>query len=98
MVPCAALNGRHPNTAQCTKGEEWKRCRLATEEMRNITEWDLRAYVLPFNLVTSFKYLVLTITGSDNDWPAVVGNLWKARTKWDRMASILRWEESNKRV
>ena len=34
LVPCKALNGRHTNTAQFSKGAEWKRRRLAAEDMR----------------------------------------------------------------
>ena len=32
LVPWTSLNYRHPSTAQCAKGEEWKRLRLVTEE------------------------------------------------------------------
>ena len=34
LVPWKALNGRHTNTAQFSKGAEWKRRRLAAEDMR----------------------------------------------------------------
>ena len=33
LVPWSALNRRRPNNNQCDKGEEWKRRRLAAEEM-----------------------------------------------------------------
>ena len=37
QVPRRSLNGRHPGTAQCTKGVERKRRRLSeTETMENL--------------------------------------------------------------
>ena len=36
VVPWAALNVRHPNTAQCSKGEEQNWRRLAAEEIQAI--------------------------------------------------------------
>ena len=52
MVPWSALNGHHPNISQCAKGAErkWKRCGLAAEEMREITERDFQAYGRPLIL------------------------------------------------
>ena len=32
---------------------------------------------------------------SDDYWPAVAMNLWKARNKWDWLTMILAWEGSN---
>ena len=36
MLPCHALNRRHLYTANCTKGAESKRIRMAEEELREI--------------------------------------------------------------
>ena len=69
------LNGRHTTTAQCAKGAERKRCRLETEEMREITERAFQAYVRRIETVTPFKYLGRIMAALDEDCPAVVGNL-----------------------
>ena len=34
----------------------------------------------------------------DDDWPAVVGNLPKARNSWGRMLQILTWEGADPKV
>ena len=38
------------------------------------------------------------MTAGDDDWPAVAGNLVKARKIWGRLARILSWEGAEKRV
>ena len=38
------------------------------------------------------------MTAGDNNWPAVVGNLSKARKSWGRLSRILRWEGADARV
>ena len=45
--------------------------------------------------VTSFKYLGQILTASDDDWPAVVGNLRKARKSWTCLSRFLLREEVN---
>ena len=89
LVLWAALNGRQPNTAQCAKGAEQKRCRLAAEDMRAIKEQYFWAYVHQLILVSSFNYLGQIPTALYNNWIAVVVNLWKANMKWSRISSIL---------
>ena len=44
QVPRRALNERHPGTAQCLKGAERKRRRLAETEMRENSERAFEAY------------------------------------------------------
>ena len=39
--------------------------------------------------VIALKYLGRVIMARDNDWPAVAGNLQKARKSWLRMSRIL---------
>ena len=75
----------HQLTAQCTRGAEQKRRRLAAEEEREITARAISAYELPLEMVTSFRYLVRVISEEDNDWPAVIRNLSQARAVWKRM-------------
>ena len=89
MVLWEALNYLHPTTAQCAKGAERKRRSLAEYYIRARTERALHAYIRPLNLVTLFKYLGLTLTTSDDDCPAVAGNLSKARKSWERLLRIL---------
>ena len=38
LVPWADLNSLHPNTAQCSKGVERKKCRLEAEEIWDSTD------------------------------------------------------------
>ena len=40
-------------------------------------------------MVTSFKYLGRVILATDDDWPAVVRNLARAKKVWSRMPRIL---------
>ena len=44
LVPRRALNNRHPVTAQCARGAERKRRRLAEAETREISEQAFEAY------------------------------------------------------
>ena len=46
----------------------------------------------------SFKYLVRILTAGINNWPAVAGNLGKARKSWGRLKWILIREGADKRV
>ena len=78
LVPRRASSGRHPGTAQCKKGTEQKRRRLAEAETRESTERAFEAYREPTKNVTEFKYLGRVLTAGNEDWPEVVGNLGKA--------------------
>ena len=62
---------------------------MTVEEALAGTEMDFREYVLPLTNMTAFKYLVCVIASSDNDCPAFVANLRKARKKWTWMSRIL---------
>ena len=48
-------------------------------------------------MVTLFKYLGQVLTATDNDWMAVVGNLWKAQKIWARMERMLGQEGARPR-
>ena len=54
LVPRRSLNGRHPATEQCTRGEERKRRRLAEAETRESLERAFKAYGEPINNVSEF--------------------------------------------
>ena len=57
LVPWVVLNGYHTTNAQCAKGAEQKRHRLASDKTKEIMARDLHAYTRLLNPVTSFKYL-----------------------------------------
>ena len=98
LVPWTALNGRHPNTSQCAKWTERKRRKMVAEEAREGMYQAFRAYGHLLTMVEEFNYLCHIITASDDEWTAVVGNLQKARKKWERTSRILGREEAYERV
>ena len=54
MVPWQELNGRYPTTAQCARGVERKRQRLAETEMREILDRAFEAYGEPLENLPEF--------------------------------------------
>ena len=48
--------------------------------------------------VSLFWYLVKTLSSTDDDWPAVEWNLWRARGGWGWLTKILGREGSDKRT
>ena len=66
-VPRQALNGRHLGTAQCAKGAERKRRRLANTETRENLERAFRAYGQPMEAVSEFRYLRWLLTATYED-------------------------------
>ena len=89
LVPRRALNGWHPTTAQCARGEERKRRRLAEAETRDNLERAFEAYREPIKNVLEFQYLGRVLTAGNDAWIAVVGNLGKARNSWGRLSWVL---------
>ena len=57
--------------------------------MRESTERAFEAYGEPIETVNKFKYLGQVMTAGDDNWPAVVENLVKARKSWGRLTKIL---------
>ena len=49
-------------------------------------------------LVPRFTYLGRVMTVGDDDWPAVAGNLAKARKSWGRMQGVLRREGATPQI
>ena len=88
----------HHDTAMCRSGAEQKRRRMAETELRESTERAFEAYGRPIEAVHSFKYLGRIMTVGDDDWPAVAGNLVKARKSWVMLTRILSREGADKRV
>ena len=89
QISRTALNGRHLGTSQCRTGTERKRRRLVEAEMRATSEKAFHAYGIQIRVVKEFKYLRRVLTNTDDDWPAVAGNIRKARANWGRLARIL---------
>ena len=75
QVPWEALNGGHLGTAQCAKGAERKRRRLAETETRENSERAFKAYMEPMEAVSEFRYLGRLLTPTDDNWPALAGNI-----------------------
>ena len=98
LVPWKVPNGPHRRTSQCTRGAERKRQQLVAEEEREVTARDFSAYGCPLEMVNSFKYLGRVISAADDDWTAVVKNLYRGRMVWSRMSSILSREGAAPRV
>ena len=79
MMLWRSLKGSHKNTAQYKKGAEWKRRSLVEDEAREETSREFSAYRRTLEMVLSFKYLGRVILVLDDEWPALIQNLTKAR-------------------
>ena len=62
------------------------------------SEKAFHAYGTKMRAVTEFKYLWRVLTNTDDGWPAVAGNIRKARASWGRLASILGREGADLKV
>ena len=51
-----------------------------------------KAYGKQLESVPRFTYLGRVMTAGDDDWPAVAGNLNKARRSWGQLQRIMRRE------
>ena len=58
-------------------------------EDRAATSRALSAYGPPLEMMTSFIYLGRVILAADDDWPAVIRNMAKARAVWRRITNII---------
>ena len=56
------------------------------------------AYGTKMRALTEFKYLGRVLTNTDDDWPAMAGNISKAQASWGRLARILRREGADLKV
>ena len=61
------------------RGADRKRRRLAEKETRENLERTFHAYGKPMEAVSEFCYLGRILMATDDDWPAVAGNIRKAR-------------------
>ena len=69
---------------------------MAKAEVRESTEMSFKVYSEQLQTVPSFKYLGRILTEGGVDWPAVAGNLGKARKSWGRLHRILSREGAKK--
>ena len=98
LVPWRDLNSRHKNIEMCRSGAEKKRRRLAEAEVRDSADMAFDVYREQLQTVPRFKYMGRILTEEEEEWPAVAGNLVKARKSWGRMQGILIREGATKRV
>ena len=63
LVSRRALNDMHPVTAQCARGAERMRRRLAEAETRESLDWAFESYGEPLENVTTFRYLERFVDG-----------------------------------
>ena len=66
--------------------------------METTSEKAFHAYGNKMRAVMEFRYLGRVMTNTDDDWPAVAGNLRKARVTWGRLARILGQEGADPKV
>ena len=66
--------------------------------MQVTSEKAFHAYGIKMRAVTEFKYLGRVLTNTDDDWPAVAGNIRKGRANQGRLARILGREGADPKV
>ena len=66
--------------------------------METTSEKAFHAYGTKMRALTEFKYLRRVLTNTDDDWPAVAGNIRKARASWGRLARIMGRERTDLKV
>ena len=92
LVPWGALNRSYPTMALYRRGKDWKRQDLDEKEVRLGEDMVFNAYWKPLKMVSYLKYLERVISASDENWPTVEANIWKAQKKWAWLSLILGWE------
>ena len=98
FVAQKALNGRNLATEFFRRVAERKGRRLAEDEARTWTEMALIAYGVTLAPIYSFKHLGIVLVAEEDDCPAVVRNLRRARQKWARLTRILSSEGEDART
>ena len=66
--------------------------------METTSEKAFHSYRNKMRALTDFWYLGRVMTNTDDNWPAVAGNLRKARVTWGRLARILGQEGADPKV
>ena len=66
--------------------------------METTLEKAFHAFGKKMRAMTEFKHLGRVLKNTDDDWPAVAGNIRKARASWGRLARILGQEGADLKV
>ena len=66
--------------------------------MRVTSEKAFHAYGEHMRAMTEFRYLGRVLTDTDDEWPAVAGNIRKARESWGRLERVLGREGADLKV
>ena len=66
--------------------------------MQENLERAFHAYGKPMEVVSEFRYLGRLLTATDDDWPAVAGNIKKAWVSWGRLERVLGREGADTKV
>ena len=66
--------------------------------MRENLKRAFHAYGKQMEAVSEFRYLRRILKAMDDDWPAVAGNIRKARVSWGRLARVLGQEGAEPKV
>ena len=56
------------------------------------------AYGKPIEAVSEFRYLRRLLTATGDDWPAVAGNIRKARVSWGRLVRVMGRKRADPKV
>jgi hypothetical protein len=98
FVTHAALMGGHRSTALCSQGREIKQKCAIREDTRKAREVVFTVEGIPLYYERWFVYLGRLLSADDDDWPAVLRNMAKARQRWAYISRILRWEGATPRI
>jgi len=89
---------QHAKTKSCRLGAIRHSNRVAAEKQRLAQDIRFNVGGVEIEAVDSFRYLGRMLSTDDSDWEAVRHNLAKARTRWGRVANILRREGAAPKV
>jgi hypothetical protein len=98
FVTHSALAGGHRSTALCRQGRELKQNRVIREDTRKAREVVFTVEGVPLDSERWFVYLVILLSADNDDWPAVLRNMAKARQRWAYISRILRGEGATPRI
>ena len=84
---------RHRTSQTCCDGQAWSAQQEARKMVRQAQERVFRVNNVPLQRVDTFKYLGRPLASTDSDWPAINGNLAKARKRWGRICRVIVREE-----
>jgi hypothetical protein len=89
---------RHRTSQTCRDGQARRAQWEAREKIRQACKRLFCVNGVPLQRVDTFKYLGRPLASTDDDWPAIHGNLAKARKQWGMIRQVLVRENANARV